>query len=70
MDAVTRYDVDGVHFDDYFYPYPVSGESIPDAATYATYGGGFTQHPRLAAQQRRPVWCRSWASASTPPSRG
>ncbi|MEU8142403.1 family 10 glycosylhydrolase [Nonomuraea sp. NPDC048901] len=41
MDAVTRYDLDGVHLDDYFYPYPVSGETIPDAATYAQYGGGF-----------------------------
>ncbi|MGW4793468.1 glycoside hydrolase family 10 protein, partial [Nonomuraea sp. NPDC004297] len=41
MDAVSRYDVDGVHLDDYFYPYPVSGQSIPDAATYAQYGGSF-----------------------------
>jgi uncharacterized lipoprotein YddW (UPF0748 family) len=22
MDVVRRYDIDGVHFDDYFYPYP------------------------------------------------
>ena len=29
-DIVTRYDVDGIHMDDYFYPYPVKGESIPD----------------------------------------
>ncbi|MDH2428327.1 family 10 glycosylhydrolase [Sphaerisporangium sp. TRM90804] len=41
MDAVTRYDVDGVHMDDYFYPYPVSGETIPDAAAHAQYGSGF-----------------------------
>ncbi|MDP9867809.1 MULTISPECIES: family 10 glycosylhydrolase [Streptosporangium] len=41
MDAVTRYDLDGVHLDDYFYPYPVSGETIADASTYAQYGGGF-----------------------------
>ncbi|MCF6471082.1 hypothetical protein FAF44_22160 [Nonomuraea sp. MG754425] len=41
MDAVSRYDVDGAHLDDYFYPYPVSGQSIPDAATYAQYGGSF-----------------------------
>jgi uncharacterized lipoprotein YddW (UPF0748 family) len=41
MDAVSRYDVDGVHLDDYFYPYPVSGQSIPDSATYAQYGGSF-----------------------------
>jgi uncharacterized lipoprotein YddW (UPF0748 family) len=41
-DIVSRYDVDGVHFDDYFYPYPVSGQTFDDAATYAAYtnGGG------------------------------
>ncbi|HZM79333.1 MAG TPA: family 10 glycosylhydrolase [Candidatus Limnocylindrales bacterium] len=42
MDAVTKYDIDGVHFDDYFYPYPVSGQAIPDSATYAQYGAGFS----------------------------
>jgi uncharacterized lipoprotein YddW (UPF0748 family) len=42
IDLVKRYDVDGVHFDDYFYPYPVSGQSIPDSSTYATYKGSFT----------------------------
>jgi uncharacterized lipoprotein YddW (UPF0748 family) len=42
MDAVSNYDVDGVHFDDYFYPYPVSGQSIPDWSTYQQYGGGFS----------------------------
>ncbi len=41
MDVVSRYDVDGVHFDDYFYPYPTS-EEFPDAGTYQAYlnGGG------------------------------
>jgi len=42
MDAVSRYDVDGVHWDDYFYPYPVSGVAIPDSTTFAQYGGGFS----------------------------
>jgi uncharacterized lipoprotein YddW (UPF0748 family) len=41
LDAVNRYEVDGVHLDDYFYPYPERGERIPDAATFAAYGGGF-----------------------------
>jgi uncharacterized lipoprotein YddW (UPF0748 family) len=40
MDAVTRYDLDGVHFDDYFYPYPVTGQTFDDAAEYAAYGAG------------------------------
>ncbi|MFZ4485875.1 MAG: glycoside hydrolase family 10 protein [Candidatus Nanopelagicales bacterium] len=41
MDAVTRYDVDGVHFDDYFYPYPGSGRPFRDAKAFAAYGGAF-----------------------------
>jgi uncharacterized lipoprotein YddW (UPF0748 family) len=40
MDAVRRYDLDAVHFDDYFYPYPVAGQTFDDAAAYAQYGGG------------------------------
>lgn len=36
-DLVTRYDLDGVHFDDYFYPYPISGTPFPDSATYSAY---------------------------------
>lgn len=30
LDVVTRYDVDGVHLDDYFYPYPEAGRAFPD----------------------------------------
>lgn len=37
-DIVKRYDVDGIHIDDYFYPYPVAGVSIPDDNSYAMYG--------------------------------
>ena len=33
-DIVTRYDVDGLHIDDYFYPYPTPGVPIPDDAQY------------------------------------
>lgn len=33
-DIVDRYDVDGLHIDDYFYPYPVPGVAIPDKANY------------------------------------
>ena len=40
LDAVRRYDIDAVHFDDYFYPYPVGGADYPDAATYAKHGNG------------------------------
>jgi uncharacterized lipoprotein YddW (UPF0748 family) len=40
MDAVRKYDIDAVHFDDYFYPYPVAGQTFDDTATYAKYGNG------------------------------
>ena len=39
-DIVRRYDVDGIHIDDYFYPYPQAGLPIPDDTSYAMYGGG------------------------------
>ncbi len=40
LEAVRKYDIDGVHFDDFFYPYPQTGQDFPDAASYAEYGGG------------------------------
>ncbi|MGA0059209.1 MAG: glycoside hydrolase family 10 protein [Planctomycetota bacterium] len=37
LDIVTRYDVDGLHMDDYFYPYPSGGKAFPDDASFAAY---------------------------------
>lgn len=34
MDVVRNYDVDGIHFDDYFYPYPEAGQYIADWNTF------------------------------------
>ena len=50
-DVARRYDVDGVHIDDYFYPYPSAGQKtdFPDSATYARYGRG----------KNRDAWRRS-----------
>lgn len=39
-DIVKRYDVDGVHIDDYFYPYPESGLTIPDDSLFAADNNG------------------------------
>lgn len=38
-DIVKRYDIDGVHLDDYFYPYPEynGGEDFPDDQSWADY---------------------------------
>lgn len=41
MHSVENYDLDGVHFDDYFYPYPVEDLELPDEETYAEHGAGF-----------------------------
>jgi uncharacterized lipoprotein YddW (UPF0748 family) len=42
MDVVNRYDIDGVHFDDYFYPYRIAKEEFPDSASFEKYKGEFT----------------------------
>ncbi|MGO4634768.1 glycoside hydrolase family 10 protein [Streptomyces sp. 2RAF24] len=41
LDAVRRYDVDALHWDDYFYPYPVAGAGFPDDESFRRYGAGF-----------------------------
>ncbi|NPD80791.1 family 10 glycosylhydrolase [Prevotella sp. PINT] len=40
LDIITRYDVDGLHIDDYFYPYPAAGQQIPDAGDFRRYSNG------------------------------
>ncbi|GGG56544.1 family 10 glycosylhydrolase [Hymenobacter glacieicola] len=37
LDVVRRYDIDGVHFDDYFYPYPEAGQVIHDEDAFARF---------------------------------
>ena len=41
-DIVTRYDVDAIHLDDYFYPYRITGKIFPDQATFVKYGRGLS----------------------------
>ncbi len=45
LDVVRRYDIDGVHIDDYFYPYQERDAAnalipFPDDASYRRYGAG------------------------------
>ncbi len=40
LDVVKRYDIDAVHFDDYFYPY--EGITVQDSMSWRLYGGGFS----------------------------
>jgi len=41
LDVVDNYDIDGIHMDDYFYPYQIDGQHINDAETFKQYGGDF-----------------------------
>ena len=42
-DVVSRYAIDAIHFDDYFYPYRITGKEFPDNANYVKYGNGMTK---------------------------
>lgn len=44
-DIVGRYDVDAIHIDDYFYPYPANGKRFnADDASYRKFGGGLDRN--------------------------
>lgn len=51
-DVVGRYDIDAIHFDDYFYPYRVANEEFPDEAS-------FRKHPRGYAPNQKNDWRRN-----------
>ena len=58
-DIVSRYDVDALHMDDYFYPYPVPGKEFDDRETFAAYapamGIDTTQPDAIGNFRRRNV---------------
>jgi uncharacterized lipoprotein YddW (UPF0748 family) len=52
-DIVRRYDVDAIHLDDYFYPYPVPGKPFPDENSFLRYGLLHGFHPEQKNDWRR-----------------
>jgi uncharacterized lipoprotein YddW (UPF0748 family) len=42
-DITERYDVDAIHFDDYFYPYRIAGNEFPDSVSYQQYKKALTK---------------------------
>jgi len=42
LHVVDNYNIDGVHMDDYFYPYKIEGQKINDDQTFRAYAGEFT----------------------------
>jgi uncharacterized lipoprotein YddW (UPF0748 family) len=60
LDVVRRYDIDGVHLDDYFYPYPAGGRAFPDGRTPAQrrgYVDEFVSSLYVAVKRDKP-WVR------------
>lgn len=57
LDVVRRYAIDGVHLDDFFYPYPAAGAprpvTFPDSAGYAEYVAHAGPEPLALADWRR-----------------
>lgn len=41
-DIVSRYDIDAIHFDDYFYPYRIGKKDFPDDNTFLAHPRGYT----------------------------
>lgn len=41
QDIVQNYDIQAIHMDDYFYPYPVGKQELPDSLTFAAHPRGF-----------------------------
>jgi uncharacterized lipoprotein YddW (UPF0748 family) len=65
LDVVRRYDVDGVHFDDYFYPYPekdAAGNKIefPDDENWRKYLQAAEQLSRAGSVRRTPLKRDDW----------
>lgn len=60
MDVVRRYDIDGVHLDDYFYPYPSAGLRFNDGKSPAqrrAYVDGFVSNLYASVKREKP-WVR------------
>lgn len=45
-DVVRRYDIDAVHFDDYFYPYKIKGVDFPDTLSFINHSRGFNKEQK------------------------
>ena len=51
MEVVRKYDIDAIHLDDYFYPYPIKGQKFPDSKSFIKYGKGY--YPKRLSDWRR-----------------
>jgi uncharacterized lipoprotein YddW (UPF0748 family) len=51
MEVVRKYNIDAIHFDDYFYPYPIASLNYPDLKTFRQFGKEY--YPRRLGDWRR-----------------
>ncbi len=66
-EVVRNYDIDAIHFDDYFYPYRVAGEVFNDAASYAKYGNGLNLEDWRRSNVNNLVKCVSYSIKNSKP---
>lgn len=59
-DIVERYDIEAIHFDDYFYPYPIAGEEFNDQVAFDKYAAaqGFIVNDKLQLDSIKADWRR------------
>ena len=76
-DVVTRYDIDGIHMDDYFYPYPVNDDegqarSLSGRSELGKSGrrGDQARTRRLAERERQSNWSGGCMRRSKRPNPG
>ncbi|HVZ97289.1 MAG TPA: family 10 glycosylhydrolase [Chitinophagaceae bacterium] len=55
-DVVSRYDIDAIHFDDYFYPYRIAGKEFYDTASYRKYGNGMDKETWRRSNVDSIIW--------------
>ncbi|CAN5770832.1 glycoside hydrolase family 10 protein [soil metagenome] len=65
LDVVKRYDIDGVHFDDYFYPYIEKDENghdieFPDDKNWNAYQASIVEANQRSAKNRKPLGRGDW----------
>ncbi len=51
MEVVRKYNIDAIHFDDYFYPYPIASLNYPDLKTFRQFGKEY--YPKRLSDWRR-----------------
>ncbi len=58
LDVVRRYDVDGIHFDDYFYPYPIADPATPGRELDFPDGPSWDKYRASGGMLSRSDWRR------------